>query len=73
MDRITQFAINNSRATILGIIVIVLVGIQTFVTMPSQEDPEITIRNAQVSAYFSGMPTDQIENVFHNMVLPLLT
>lgn len=63
MDRITQFAINNSRATILAIIFIVLIGVQTFVTMPSQEDPEITIRNAQVSAYFSGMPTDQIENL----------
>ncbi|KAG1649541.1 Multidrug resistance protein MdtC [Nymphon striatum] len=31
--------------------------------MPSQEDPEITIRNAQVTAYFPGMPTDQIENL----------
>ena len=31
--------------------------------MPSQEDPEITIRNAQVSAFFPGMPTDQVENL----------
>ena len=31
--------------------------------MPSQEDPEITIRNAQVTAYFPGMPTDQLENL----------
>lgn len=63
MDRITQFAVNNSRATILAMFFIVLIGIQTFVTMPSQEDPEITIRKAQVTAYFSGMPTDQIENL----------
>lgn len=63
MDKITQFAVNNSRATILFLICIVIVGIQTFVTMPSQEDPEITIRQAQVTAYFPGMPTDQIENL----------
>ena len=63
MDKITQFAINNPRATILVLFFITLVGIQTFLTMPSQEDPEITIRNAQVTAYFAGMPTDQIENL----------
>lgn len=63
MDKITQLAVNNSRATILALFFITLIGIQTFVTMPSQEDPEITIRNAQVTAYFPGMPTDQIENL----------
>ena len=63
MDKITQFAVNNSRATILALVFITLIGIQTFITMPSQEDPEITIRNAQVTAYFPGMPTDQIENL----------
>ncbi len=63
MERITQFAINNSRATILAVFFIVVLGINTFVTMPAQEDPEITIRNAQVTAYFSGMPADQIENL----------
>ncbi|MBN4077948.1 efflux RND transporter permease subunit [Nitrospina gracilis] len=63
MERITQFAINNSRATLMAFGFIILVGIQTFVTMPSQEDPEVTIRNAQVTAYFPGMPTDLIENL----------
>jgi multidrug efflux pump len=63
METITQFAVNNSRATILALFFITLIGIQTFLTMPSQEDPEITIRNAQVTAYFPGMPTDQIENL----------
>jgi len=63
MERITQFAINNSRATILVLVFIVLIGIQTFVTMPSQEDPEVTVREAQVTVYFPGMPTDLIENL----------
>jgi multidrug efflux pump subunit AcrB len=63
MDKITKFTINNSRFAILAMFFIVLIGIQTFVNMPSQEDPEITIRNAQVSVYFPGMPTDQIEDL----------
>jgi len=63
MDRITKFAINNSRATILALIAIIFIGVQTFMSMPSQEDPEVTIRQAQVTAYFPGMPTDQIENL----------
>lgn len=63
MDRITQFAISNPRATILVLFCLALVGIQTFGAMPSQEDPEITVRTAQVTAHFPGMSTDQIENL----------
>lgn len=63
MDKITQFAINNSRATILSLFFIIILGIQTFVTIPSQEDPEITIRAAQVTAYFPGMSADQMESL----------
>lgn len=63
MHRITEFAIKNARVTILLLIIIVIIGIQTFVTMPSQEDPEVTIRTAQVSVYFPGMSADKIENL----------
>jgi len=63
MDRISLFAINNSRGTILALIFITLIGVQTFLTMPSQEDPEITIRQAQVQANFPGMSANQIESL----------
>jgi len=63
MEKITLFAIKNSRATILVIIAIVLMGLQTFVTMPRQEDPEITIRSAQVRTYFPGMSVSLIEDL----------
>lgn len=63
MEKITQFAVNNSRATLLFLACILIIGIQTFLSMPSQEDPEITIRNAQVTALFPGMPTNQVENL----------
>ena len=63
MDQITKFAVNNSRFTILALVCIVLAGIKTFITMPSQEDPEVTVREAQVTAMFPGMPSDQVENL----------
>lgn len=63
MERITQFAIANSRLTILVLLAVLVAGITTFFTMPSQEDPEITIRTAQVRAYFPGMSTSQVENL----------
>ena len=63
MDRITLFALNNSRVFILFLFSIVTLGLFTFITMPSQEDPEITIRNAQVLAYFPGMSADKVENL----------
>ncbi|MGV7220479.1 MAG: efflux RND transporter permease subunit [Nitrospinales bacterium] len=72
MERITQFAITNARATILAMLFIVLLGLQTFITMPSQEDPEIKIRNAQVSVYFPGMPghiaEDQIAKLLEKKI-----
>ncbi len=63
MERITQFAISNSRLTILFLTAMLVAGVSTFFTMPSQEDPEITIRSAQVRAYFPGMSTSQVENL----------
>ncbi|MDW7550401.1 efflux RND transporter permease subunit [Pseudoalteromonas peptidolytica] len=63
MDQITKFAVQNSRSTILALLCIIIAGINTFITMPSQEDPEVTIREAQVTASFPGMPTDQVENL----------
>jgi multidrug efflux pump subunit AcrB len=72
MERITQFAITNARATILAMLFIVILGLQTFVTMPSQEDPEIKIRNAQVAVYFPGMPghlaEDQIAKLLEKKI-----
>ena len=63
MECITKFAIANSRLTILFLVAMLVAGVSTFATMPSQEDPEITIRSAQVRAYFPGMSTSQMENL----------
>ena len=63
MQAITQFAITNSRLTILFLLAMLVAGVSTFLSMPSQEDPEVTIRTAQVRAYFPGMSTSQVENL----------
>lgn len=63
MDKITRFAVENSRSTILALLCIIAAGIQTFISMPSQEDPEITVREAQVTASFPGMSTNQVEDL----------
>ena len=61
--QITGLAINNSRVTIMGILLAVTLGISTFLTYPSAEDPSVTIRNAQINAFFPGMSAERIEDL----------
>ncbi|WP_417320193.1 efflux RND transporter permease subunit [Emcibacter sp.] len=61
--QITSLAINNSRVTIMGILLAVVLGISTFLTYPSAEDPSVTIRTAQISAFVPGMSAERIENL----------
>ncbi|MCG8493177.1 MAG: efflux RND transporter permease subunit [Sneathiellales bacterium] len=63
MSIITEFALKNSRITILSIVMIILTGIATFVTYPSREDPSIVIRNANVTTQFPGMSPKRIEDL----------
>lgn len=60
---ITEFALKNSRLTILAILMITLAGIFTFLSYPSKEDPSIVIRNANVTAQFPGMSPERIEDL----------
>ena len=61
--QITGLAINNSRITIMGIIIAVALGVSTFLSYPSAEDPSVTIRNAQVNAFFPGMSAERVEDL----------
>lgn len=60
---LTRLAVNNSRIVLLAVIVIVLVGLQTYLNYPSAEDPTIQIREAQVVASFPGMSAERVENL----------
>ena len=60
MRAIAESSIRASRVTIFVIVALVIGGTASFYSMPSQEDPEITIRNAQVSASFPGMSPERV-------------
>lgn len=63
MDFLTRFALKNSRITVLLIIFIFVGGLFSFFAIPSREDPEITIRDAQVTAYYPGLSAQQMEDL----------
>jgi len=63
MDAITRFALANSRTTIAIVVLIVTVGLYQFLTFPRQEDPPIVIREAVVTAFFPGMPPEEMERL----------
>ncbi|MFT6557964.1 efflux RND transporter permease subunit [Sneathiella sp.] len=63
MAYITEFALNNSRITILSVLAIVIMGVLTFVTYPSREDPSIVIRNANITTQFPGMSSRRVEDL----------
>jgi multidrug efflux pump subunit AcrB len=55
MKSITDFALNNSRTTIVVIVVTFVGGIILFGKIPKLEDPYITIREALVVTQNRGM------------------
>lgn len=63
MRGITQFSIRNARLTVVFLAAVVVSGLATFATIPSQEDPEITIRSAQVTAHFPGLSVGLMEDL----------
>lgn len=63
MGRLASYAIGHSRITIFLLFAIVVSGVATYFTQPSQEDPEITIRMAVVTAAFPGMSAERVEQL----------
>jgi multidrug efflux pump subunit AcrB len=63
VDKITAFAIEKARFTGLLVAIIILGGVTAFVTQPRQEDPEITLRRAQVVTRFPGLSPERVEQL----------
>lgn len=61
--KITAFAIEANRITILVLIGIPLIGLLIFLDYPRQEDPSIEIRQAIVTALHPGMDAYQVEDL----------
>ena len=60
---LTRLALDNSRITVSAVLIIVAVGLTTYLSYPSAEDPTITIREASVTAYFPGMSPERVEDL----------
>ena len=60
---ITKFSVETSRLTALFIAAILVIGVLTYVRMPSQEDPTITIRDAKITANYPGMSARRVEDL----------
>ncbi len=63
MERITRFAIERWRLTLMLVLVTILGGGFTYANQPSQEDPEIVIRTAIVSVAAPGLSAVRVEQL----------
>jgi multidrug efflux pump subunit AcrB len=60
---ITQLAFTYRKSIFLIISVLLINGIFAYFTLPAQEDPSITIREAVISTSFPGMAPDRVEQL----------
>lgn len=60
---LAKIALENSRITLIGMLIVVVVGVTTFLSYPRAEDPSITIRQVTVTASFPGMSPDRVEEL----------
>ena len=63
MGSLVQFVIERSRLTVFLITMALATGTSVYLTQARQEDPEITMRKAQVVASFPGLPTERVEEL----------
>ncbi|MCV6609879.1 MAG: efflux RND transporter permease subunit [Amphritea sp.] len=60
---ITRYALQGNRVTIAMAVILCLLGIVLYQDFPSQEEPEINVREAVVSAQYPGLPPERVENL----------
>ena len=58
---ITRWAIENSRVTAVGVLIIILGGAGAYFSLPRAEDPGFTIRTAQIVTVFPGASPERVE------------
>jgi multidrug efflux pump subunit AcrB len=63
VDLLTRFGLERSRFTILVMAGLLALGIALYPGFPKREDPVVVIRTAVVSASFSGMTPERMENL----------
>lgn len=63
MDFLTRFGLDKSRLTMLVMVGLLIGGMMSYIGMPKQENPVVTIRVAVVTALFPGMSPERIEDL----------
>lgn len=63
MEFLTRFGLEKSRLTLLAMIGLLFMGVSTYLSLPKREDPAITPRAVVVSAQFSGMSPERVEDL----------
>jgi len=63
MDKLAHFTITHARFTWLLILAVLIGGLATYSTQPRQEDPEVTVRSAQITTRFPGLSPERIEQL----------
>ncbi|HKJ62006.1 MAG TPA: efflux RND transporter permease subunit, partial [Hyphomicrobiales bacterium] len=63
MGSLTEFALKNSRLTVIFVMALAILGALIYLDYPRQEDPAITVREAIVTASFPGMATSRVEDL----------
>ncbi|MEM6847224.1 MAG: efflux RND transporter permease subunit [Pseudomonadota bacterium] len=63
MDFFTRFGLDRNRFTILMMLLILAMGVSSYLGLPKRENPEITIRTAVVAINFPGMAPTRVEDL----------
>ncbi len=63
MDFLTRFGLSKSRFTYLLMLVVLVLGMSSYASLPKRENPAITVRTAAVQMQFAGMSPDRVENL----------
>lgn len=65
---ITRLAIQNNRTTIVFLTVLVLLGLQSYQSIPRAYDPGFIIRAAQIITYFPGASPERVEQLISDKI-----
>ncbi len=68
MSFLTHLGIEKERFTILIMISLIIAGLLSYLDFPKREDPEISIRQAEVIVQFPGMPPSRMEKLIAEKV-----
>ncbi len=60
---VTRLAIENNRTSIMVLLIILVIGVSTFLSMPRAYDPGFVMRTAQVITYFPGASPERVEQL----------